>query len=221
MVPGDFFRDGDVVRIQVHIVGDQKFARGDSHGAGRGMQPGPADIGSALLVSRRLLAQVLEFAAPHTLQPFALGPQRRLLVKISGNPMPRPNLSARLARQFDALFHCRAFNRNKRQHIDRPDPRMLSGMAAEVDRFRGLGHTAQCRFQHGPRFSGQCDHRAIVIGVGVHVEHPGSPNAAHRPHQSLNSLAVATLGEIRNAFDQACQGSSPLGRPHLTAPLET
>jgi hypothetical protein len=37
----------------------------------------------------------------------------------------------------------------------------------------------------------------------VRIEHPGVLDAAHRRNQGCDSLAIASFGKIRNAFDQA------------------
>src|SRR5207245_5833253 len=96
----------------------------------------------------------------------------RLFVKIDRNFVARPNLLAGMPGKGDAILHAHALDGHKGQNVDGPDARMLSRMAAEVDPFRGLGHSAERRLAYRLRLSGHSDHRAVVVRVAMQIEHP-------------------------------------------------
>jgi len=188
------------------------------------MKARAADIGSTIRVSQNLLAQVFEFSAAHAFQPLAFGPQGGLFIKVNRDVVARPNLCAGMSCKLDAIFHGHALNRHKRQNIGGADARMPAAVVAQVDQFRGLAHAAQRRFGDRLRLPGQSDDAAIVVGVAMHVEHPGAFDSAHRGDQRFDLLVIAPLGKIGNAFDQAphawfgfpcaCCAREPCGNLH-------
>ena len=105
------------------------------------------------------------------------------------------------AREFDAIVHRDARDRDERKDIERSDPRMFPAVRVHVnplDRDRG-----PAKRRLGNRFpvANKRDHRTVVIRVHLHVEHADSGGGGDCRGDFFHDVRPAALGEIRNALD--------------------
>src|SRR5664280_3439363 len=79
---GDAFSNGDVGRIQIDVVGDQKLARAGDGGAGGRVADGVANVRIARRNGSHFAHQRLELAAADVLQVDAFAAARGSLVEV-------------------------------------------------------------------------------------------------------------------------------------------
>ena len=91
--------DGDVGRVEVDVVGDQKLARAGDDGAGGGMAARVADIRIARRDGAHFLQQRFELAAADVLQVGAFRAARGGLVEIDRDFQLAPDFVAQRARR--------------------------------------------------------------------------------------------------------------------------
>jgi hypothetical protein len=116
--------------------------------------------------------------------------------------MTPPNFAADAMRDPDAVLDGATFQWNEWQHVGCAEARMRAGMLRQVEQARRVAHTAQSGFGHGLRTPGKRDHRAIVIGIAVAIEHPDAGHGAHGFRERVHFRDVAPFGKIRHAFDK-------------------
>src|SRR5258708_26508781 len=98
------------MRIQIDVVGDQKFSRAKTQGACRGMELRVADVGQALVIAFYLFTQALELPLTDVFEVGTVGARRGGLVKINRDAVARPYFAPRFSRQRHAIFEGDAFD---------------------------------------------------------------------------------------------------------------
>ena len=79
--------------------------------------------------------------------------------------------AAQAAGHLHALLHGHVADRHKRHHIGRAQARVLAGVLVEVDVLGGGGNSLVSGFFHGIRRAHIGENGAVVIHIGVPVEH--------------------------------------------------
>ena len=85
-------------------------------------------------------------------------------------------------------------------------------MLREVDQLVGFSDAAQRRFGDCFRFTGEGDHRAVVIGVALAIEQIDAFHLAHGCDNGVDLGDVAPFGKIRNALNQSFHFKAPQPR---------
>ncbi len=155
------------------------------------------------MVLLQLFAQPFELPSPHIFQIYALRPHRRRFVKKHRNPVALPDIVSHPSGQRHAIFDGHAIDGNKRQHVRRAHARMRARVFRQVDQFHGLAGSQQSRFRHCVRLACQRDHRAVMVGVHLPIQHVHTWHAAHRCHNRIDFRGVASFGKIRHALNQS------------------
>ena len=89
---------------------------------------------------------------------------------------------------------------HERDHIGRTHPRVHAHVGSQVDALDGHLHGLGEPLDQVPGIAHAREHRAVVIGVGVDVEHPGVAPDGRRDR--LDGRAVTTHGKVRHSLDQ-------------------
>jgi len=103
--------------------------------------------------------------------------------------------------QSHAIVHRHAIERNKRQDVGRAETWMFARVRAHVDQFRRALHRLHGRFDYLLGRSDERDHRTVVVGIDVRVEHTRRRDRANRLRDAAHRLGPAALAEIGDTFD--------------------
>ena len=119
---------------EIDIEGDERIARADDRCARRAKFCGTV-IGLAFGIGFDLGFEplVLTFADVFEVGPF--GTRGRRFIQIDRDAELVPDAFPQPLRHRDAIFHARAAERDKGNHIRRADARMLARVVVEVDQF--------------------------------------------------------------------------------------
>src|SRR5262245_24316383 len=79
---------------------------------------------------------------------------------------------------------------------------MRTLVSGEVDGRDRLLHRAKRRIDDRARRSDESEHGAVVIGIGLAVEHHDFGHSEDRLHDRIDLHGVAPLAEIRNALNE-------------------
>jgi hypothetical protein len=79
---------------------------------------------------------------------------------------------------------------------------MLAFVVGHIDLFSRFGDGLKGRFAHLSRFAHKCHHSAVGIYAGINVQQVDSPDMRDGIRNSLDHLAIPTLGKIRYALDE-------------------
>jgi hypothetical protein len=101
----------------------------------------------------------------------------------------------------DALLHRRPFERNERDDIRRPHPRMLPRVSREVDQIPRLRDPGECRVDRGVSRGDERDHRAIVRDVCRDIEHGCSIAGGDGVPEGSDHVRALAFAEVGDAFD--------------------
>ena len=110
------------------------------------MQTGITEIRLARRISRNLRPNALELPTPNVFQILPLRSSRRCLVQINRYPVSLPDFRSDVPRHGHAILDGHAINRNKRDHVSRPHPRMCALMLIQIDQLSSLAYAANRRF---------------------------------------------------------------------------
>ena len=170
----------EVSGCQVDVESNEDIACADRNRARALMHRDVSDVGRA----GRLRAYVSEQAA--------LRSQRGLAVIIGRDAKTLPDLRPGLMCQRDCLRHgCRA-QRNERQHVERPHPRVQAPVSPQVDAIeRDL-----------PSLPRDRQDAAIVRGVARAVQHACAATL-HRRDAEIERSRNAPLGDVRYALEDS------------------
>ena len=109
--------------------------------------------------------------------------------------------------------------RDERQHVQRPHPRVHAAVVVEVDQAGAGPGPGHGRLDQGRARAHQGDDRAVVVGVAGPVEHqhPGV-GPGEGGHDLVDHLGPAPLRDVGHALDQAGElepghGPAPAGAP--------
>ena len=171
---------------------------------------------------RHLRRQPFELAAPDIFEVLARRIRRRVFVQEDRQREPRRHVGGNRLRQLHALRHRHAFDRNERHHVDGAHARMFALVRAQVD--VGKRALEQHRNAGGQRrgVAGQREDRAVVRGVGLHVEHAQAraPPRARRPCAAMTSGRRPSLTFGTHSITAMCRPAYCTLRT-LTAPQRT
>ncbi len=164
------------------VEGDQRLARADAHGPGGGVEVGSAEVW--LGASR---ANVRE------------RPLLAVSIEEDGDVEAGPDAPADLVRNIATRVDGGRAHRHDRHHVCGANAWMDAGMLAQVDALRCGGDRPEKGLDQPLAQRQQRHDDAVVVGIGVDVEHVrrfggGGDGIDHR--------AVLALGEIGYRFEQ-------------------
>ena len=187
---------------QVDVVGHEEGAGADDRGARGGVDGVGAEVGGALGVLADLFLGELELAATDVGEVGALGGRGGALVEEDGDLEFAADALAQGAREDNAIFHRRPFERDEGADVGGADARVRAGVLVEVDQFGGLGDAAECGLDGDFDRGHEGADGAIVVGVAREVENNDSLNAGDGVADGGDGLEVSAFGEVRDAFDK-------------------
>jgi hypothetical protein len=100
------------------------------------------------------------------------------------------------------FFHRQAADGNEGDDIHRAHAGMLSRVGAHVDELHSLAGGLQSRLFDGLRLPDECNHGAIMIGVGEIVEELDAGGSPDLRDDLLHFLVVPAFAKIRHAFQK-------------------
>jgi hypothetical protein len=203
-------RDLDIVRIEVHVVGDQRRARPDDGRSSRRMKARLSEVRRAIRIARDRLAQALELPFADVRQIHAIRARGRALIEIDGDLQLLGDSATRLSRQGDALLHRDAANGDEWDDIRRADAGVLSAMLVEVNEFGRAARGAHGGFHGSLRFGDEGDHRAVVISIHLAIEHENARDGLDGAHDLFDDFGTPPFAEVRDAFDDLLHRSRSL-----------
>src|SRR5579885_2024830 len=142
----------------------------------------------------------------HVFQPPPPGKLRRRFVKINRHAEAPPDFFSGTIGEGDAFFHGRSVERNKRNYIGRPDPRMHAPVRGQIDQFGRAPGTADGAFQHRFGGAGKRHHAAVVINIGLPAEQQHA-RAGDGLDDGAYLRLIAAFGKVGNAFDHWLEGA--------------
>lgn len=98
-------------------------------------------------------------------------------------------------------LHFAAANRHHRNDIRGPDARVNAVMGSKVYEFRCSRNAGKQGLHQIPFPGDDRENGAVVVGVGVDVEHPPVPSKCLR--DGLDDREISPLGDIRYGFEQS------------------
>src|SRR5260221_6526288 len=105
-----------------------------------------AEVGIALSVRAELSAQTFELTAPHVGEIHSRWSTGCSLVEINRNLQLGSNTFAELARERDAIFHRRIFERHEWHHVGCANARVFAGVLTKIDTRCGFFDACERRF---------------------------------------------------------------------------
>jgi hypothetical protein len=124
-----------------------------------------------------------------------------LFVEKHWNTETRSHLLSDSTSQTHALVHADVLNRNKWYDIRGPDARMDTVVSAKVDQFRRLGHRSKRGLSDGIGWSGEGQHRSVVVWVHGLVQEPDSRHGSYCRNERADDGGIPAFTEIGDAFD--------------------
>ena len=191
----------DVIGIEVDVVGDQERPGADRDRAGRRVEARRPEVRLApALVDLGLETLVLTPA--HVRQALAVGPQRGLRVEVHRQLEAGRDPLAEGAREVDDVVDGGRAERDERDDVDRPDPRVLALMGVHVDLVDRSGDQALEGRRDGLVLAGDREHRAVVARVARPVEQAARRARSDGLGQPVDDVEPAALGDVRDGLDQ-------------------
>ena len=212
---GNLLRDVEPIGCQVDVVGDERHARADHGRAGAWVRRGRTEIGRPPH-RRHLGGQPLELAAADILEVLAGRIRGGFLVEIDRDLEARRHLGSDFLRERHAVGHGHAFNRHERHHVDGAQPRMLAGVAAEVDIGDRTFEQRQYRSLDAGRVAGQREHGSVVRRIGGMIEQADTGDTADCGGHRRDDLGAPSLAHVGDAFDQHKGLDSSAVLPQIT-----
>ena len=166
---GDGLGNAEILRCQVNIVGDERMARPDDGGPG-GAQPGGAKVRLPYWVRCDLHFEPFILPMANVLKVGAFRAGGGFLVQIDRDIQFPANAVPQAARHLDALFHADIGYGHKRHHVCSTQAWVGTAVLVKVDQPGGCPDGPECRFFDWRRWAGECDHAAVMIGVGTVVK---------------------------------------------------
>jgi hypothetical protein len=195
------FRQGNVRRVEQNVPGDQRLAGADGNYAGGRMHGAVADVRRAVRFGRDRVADLLELAAAQVGEVHMVGSHGGTFVEVDRNAQLAPDAVRGGSGERGGVLHRQSPNRDERHDVGGAHSRMRARMARQVDPLDGAGDTGDGRPDDGIRLTGECDHRAIVIHVGLAPEQQDSGYGCDRVDDRVDDVEIAALAEIRNALE--------------------
>ena len=171
------------------------------------MQAAWSEVGVPLRIHPDLGLQALVLSTPHVGQATAIGAQRGLAVEVDRQLEELRDLLAESACQVHALLEPRGAERHEGDDVNRPDARVGTLVLLHVDQLQGASHGRGSGLHDRVRRTGEGDDAAVVRLVTRVVEQRHPVDLAHGADDLLDHLGTATLGEVRDAFDQVGHGA--------------
>jgi hypothetical protein len=197
---GNGFGHVESIGGEVDVVGDERHPGTDGGRSSRGVGERRAEV-RLPRSARHPGCEPFELSTADVLELPACGVRRGFLVQIHRNVEAPRDLRCRRSRQCHAVGHLDATNRHERHDIDRTQPGMLAAMRSEID--RGERHLEEG--EHGVLNSDGVTrkrvHRAVVRGIGRHVEQLRARHALDGAGEPGDDLGPASFAYVGNAFD--------------------
>ena len=193
--PGDGFGDLQIGGAQVDVVGDEGPAGSDHRGPGPAQAAG-AEVRRPVGVRFDLGLEALVLATADVGQIAAVLTRGGLLVEVDGDaqlptdPLPHPTGHGH------ALLHGHAAEGDEGHHVGRADAGMLALVLRHINELRRLRHASEGGFFHRCGRPHEGDHRAVVIGVYLYVQHPHPAHGRDGLDHLVNDLPTLPLAEI-------------------------
>ena len=83
---------------------------------------------------------------------------------------------------------------------------MLALVRSHVDQLRRPANRAHCRFNHLFRRRDERNHRTIVIGVDVHIEHTRRINRRDSFSNGLDRFGISPFAKVWNTLNETGHG---------------
>ncbi len=139
-------------------------------GPSRRMHGRGAEVRSPLGRGADLGSNSLELATADVGQVFAIRPRGGALVEEDGDAELSADALAEGARERDAVFHRRPFERNEGHDVGRAHPGMFAGVRREVDALLRLADAGEGGIGHDIDGRDEGDDAPVVAGVGAGIE---------------------------------------------------
>jgi hypothetical protein len=188
--PGDLLCDLERP-AQIDVESDERESRADDYAAGPRVELLRPEIGPDLARIDPPL-QLARPAAAVERRP-ALGRP----VEKHGQPERAESLSERDGHTPSGLQV--APKRHDRNHVGSADPRVGALVEAKIDSLSCDPNAVDERLDQLGAAAEQREHRAVVVGVGMHVDKPGVRPERRADH--LDRRSVAALREVRHRFE--------------------
>ena len=196
------------VDVEVDVVGDEERPRADGDRAGRRVQPRRAEVGLAAAL-RDLGLEALVLAAPDVGQLDPLGP--RAPPRRRGRPAGRsgPRSARRTSRASSTQSSIVVVaERHERDDVDRADPRVLAGVRVHVDLVdRRRRRAARARRRPAPCSPASVNTERLWLASLVRSRRWTLGHGLDRVGQPVDDVEAASLGDVRDGFDQRSASS--------------
>jgi hypothetical protein len=213
---GDPLGQLDIGRVEVDVVGDEERPRPDRDRAGRGMHLRRSDVRFAAAL-RDLDLQPLVLAAPDIGQLDPIGAASSLGIEVDREVEALGDPARKRPSQLDRLVHRRVAEGDEGNDVDRPDPGMLTRVLVHVDLADRARDQAFQRLGDGAGRPSKREHRAIVARIARPIEEMNAIDRADRRRQPIDDVETATLGYVRNRFDETIgQAGGQLGHQSIS-----
>src|ERR1700692_3277096 len=111
---GDFIGYANICGVEVHVVGNQEFARADDRRARCGMQFWFANVGLAVEIALQIFAEALELPAPDVFKIYTVRTGSGGFVEKYWDAVALPYFIANPPGECDAVVECDSFDRDER-----------------------------------------------------------------------------------------------------------
>src|ERR1700722_13989612 len=138
---GDFIGYADIRSVEVHVLGDQEFARSDDRRARCGMQFWFANVGLTVEIALQVFAEAFELAASHVFKIYAIRSCGSGLVEKYRDAVTLPYFIANPPGERDTVVECDAFDGDEGNDIGRANSRMSALVDRKIDEFSGLAYS--------------------------------------------------------------------------------
>ena len=196
---GDSVGDGEVGRVEVHVVSHERHTCADGHGAGRRVTLSGAEVGLPLGLLD-LLGHAFELAFADGGEVLAVRCGGRLLIQEDGHAVALSHLSGHFFGEGNGLFGRRVLDRDERHHVDSAHARVLPRVLVQVDQLDGLADSLEHSVAQRLRLSNYGHDEAVMVLIIAVVQQFHIVLTAEAIHDFLDFLFVASLAKVGDAL---------------------
>jgi hypothetical protein len=100
------------------------------------------------------------------------------------------------------------FDGNEGADIGRAEARMFACVVVKIDMFGSMGDGPKGGFGNGRYIAYKCNDRAIVVGIGAHIQDVYPAHAADLVGDTVVDGGITAVTEIRNTFNNLLHGGN-------------